>query len=260
MHLVLFKIPIFGGVTIHTYGVLAALGFLLGMRWVQYDAKRRGEDPQLAVDLVFWVIVAAIVGSRLVYVFDYELERLWSDPLSLFKIWEGGLTFHGGLIGALIVSLWYARRHRTSFWIFGDLFAPGIALGHAIGRLGCLMSGCCYGRAAPDGAWFGITFPPDVHAPAAIPLYPTQLMESAGNLLIFVVLALWGRRQRFRGQIFLLYLILYGALRFAVEFYRGEGTRTFFFMQSISNAQVLGLLAIVASGLVYLYRSRKENA
>ena len=111
MYPVLFKIPLFGGITIYSYGVMVALAFIAGMIWVSRESRRLGQDPAKAVDLVFYVILSAIVGSRILEIIVSEWDRFLENPLMIFKIWEGGLVFYGGLIAAILVSIWYIRRH-----------------------------------------------------------------------------------------------------------------------------------------------------
>ena len=146
MHPILFEIPLFGGITIYTYGVLTALGFLSGMMWVNYEAKRVGANADRALDLVFYIIVASILGARATYVLVSDSSQFFSDPLSFFRIWEGGLVYYGGFIGALAMTIWYTHRHHMSFLLYADILATALPLGHAIGRLGCIMAGCCFWR------------------------------------------------------------------------------------------------------------------
>lgn len=261
MHPVLFVIPIFGGLPIHTYGVLVALGFLLGMWWVNHDAKRIGIDPAKATDLVFFIIIAAIIGSRLMYMLLTDRQRFFSDPLSLLRIWEGGLTFYGGVIASVAMAMWYTRRHRAPFWRYADLFAPGIALGHAVGRLGCLAVGCCHGRVADGPHWWTLTFPqnPQSFAPPAVPLYPTQLIEAVGELSIFLILLLMRRRIHLPGRLFTCYLFGYGLVRFFTEPMRSDQSRDFLFGHLWSMSQLVSVIAIVGAPVIWCTRRREPH-
>lgn len=256
MHPVLFKIP-FIGLTIYTYGALVAAAFLAGIFYIAREAKRVGEDPATAVDLVFWLIVAAIFSSRIYYVLTAEPETIARDPLTLFKIWRGGLVFQGGVIGALIVGVFWVVRRKLSVWKYMDIFAPAIPLGHFIGRIGCFMSGCCHGREAPVGSWYSVTFPANANsfAPAGIPLYPTQLMEAFGELLIFLLLFFFRKHKRFDGQLMALYMLVYPFLRIFVEFYRGSDTKSFVF-GSFSVAQLVSVLMFVFGAFIWFRRKR----
>lgn len=257
MYPVLFTIPILGGLKLHAYGLLVALGFLAGLFWVGREARRLGEPANKLMDLSFYIILAAIVGSRLFYVFS-EGQEFWNHPLDFFKIWEGGLVFYGGLIGAVLVSVWFLRKHRLNFWKVADIFMPGVALGHAIGRVGCFAAGCCYGKAAPEGLNWAVTFPenPDNLAPAGIPLYPTQLMEAGGELVIFLILVLFRKKKKFDGQVLLLYLILYSILRGLLEIFRGDLARGFVYDHTLSVAQLISGLMVLASVILWVLRSR----
>lgn len=261
MYPVLFKIPLFGGITIYSYGVMVALGFVAGMWWVVTESKRVGQNPGRAMDLVFYVILAAILGSRILHVAVSERERFLQEPLMFFKIWEGGLVFYGGLIAAVLVSIWYLRRHRLNTLIYCDIFAPGIALGHALGRIGCFLAGCCYGRALDATHWFCVTFPLDRHsfAPGGVPLYPTQLMESAGEFINFGILALLSRRKRFDGQLIATYLMLYALLRGFVEYFRGDAVRGFIIEPWLSTSQFISIIMFALGAALYVWQSKKSR-
>jgi phosphatidylglycerol:prolipoprotein diacylglycerol transferase len=263
MYPILFKIPLFGGVPVYTYGMMVALAFVVGIVWVNYESKRLGQDAGKATDLVFYIILSAIIGSRIVYIITTERERFLENPLMFFKIWEGGLVFYGGLIAAAAVGIWFVRRHKLPILLYCDIFAPAIALGHSIGRLGCLMAGCCYGKQVAAGAWYAITFPLREHtfAPVGIPLYPTQIMESAAEFLIFLVLFFLRKRKKFTGQLIATYLILYGVFRFGIEFIRGDMDRGFVIPDILSVSQAVSIVMIAIG--IFLYarylRGAKEG-
>lgn len=266
MHPVFFNIPLFGlfgreSVPIFSYGVLVALGFLFGTWYVQREAKREGEDPAKALDLVFYIIIAAILGSRLLYVLVAERALFFHNPLHLFKIWQGGLVFYGGLIASLVTGFCYLKWHRLPILKFFDFFVPAVALGHAIGRLGCFMSGCCYGRPLLHDAWYAVIFPANVNslAPAGIPLYPTQLMESAAEFLLFLALNWKLKHKAFEGQIVSLYLICYAVIRFSLELVRGDVERGFLFGGDLSTSQFIALILFVTGVGLYFYQSRQQK-
>jgi phosphatidylglycerol---prolipoprotein diacylglyceryl transferase len=254
MYPVLFKIPLFGGITIYSYGLMVAVAFIAALVWVSCESRRVGQDPARTTDLAFYVILSAIVGSRILHVLVSEWDRFLSNPLMIVKIWEGGLVFYGGLIAALLVSAWYIRRHRMPVWITCDIFAPAIALGHAIGRVGCFLAGCCYGREVGSAAWYAITFPANVHsfAPQGMPLFPTQLMEASGEFVIFVVLFALRYVKRFDGQILATYLMLYAVLRSAVEVFRGDIERGFIIEPWLSTSQFISIFVFAAGLALYL--------
>lgn len=258
MYPVLFDIPFIEGLRINTYGVMVALGFLAAMWWMQREARRLGEDPNLAADLVFYCIIGGLVGGRITHTIVAAREQFMADPLSFFRVWEGGLVFYGGVISALLVAIIFARKYRLSFLRIADMSTPAIVLGHAFGRIGCLFAGCCFGRPAPSDAWYAITFPADPmgFAPAGIALYPTQLMEAA-VLFGFFGLFVWLRKKLRRdGQLFALYLALYAGARFSIELFRGDVERGSWFGTALSTSQGIGLLMLGYAGVIW-YVSRR---
>jgi len=251
MHPILFQ---YGRLTIYTYGLLIATGFLAGLWLVGKEAKRRGFDPKQFQDLGFLVLVGALVGSRLFYVL-IEWRHFAEHPLQVFEIWKGGLVFYGGFVCAALAALWYVRRHRLPLWTTCDVVAPAISLGQTFGRLGCLFAGCCYG-AHCDLPW-AVTFTdPRGLAPLNIALHPTQLYSAIANFAIFCVLYFVARpRQRFEGQIFGLYLTLYPAVRFAIEFFRDDPRGS---LGPLSTSQALGI-PLFLFGLWILFRGRRTT-
>ena len=242
MHPVLVR---FGPLTIHTYGVLVAAGFLLGLALAVKQAKKEGIPQERIIDIGFYVLLAAIVGSRLFFV-AVNAGHYLKHPLDIFKIWEGGLVFYGGLILALPAALWYIRKHHLDGWRITDIFAPSIAIGHAVGRIGCFAAGCCHGRLC-ELPWAVTFHDPESLATTGIPLHPTQLYESAGEFLNFLILITLRRYQSFKGQLFWTYIFLYSVLRFVVEFFRGDEARGYLF-GGISVSQgisvIMGIIAI----------------
>ncbi|MFH1830116.1 MAG: prolipoprotein diacylglyceryl transferase [Pseudomonadota bacterium] len=254
MYPVLFKIPLFGGITIYSYGVMVALAFLAGILWITRESRRCGLDSARTVDLGFYVIVAAIVGSRILHVAVSERDRFIANPLMFFKIWEGGLVFYGGFIAAVATAIWYIKRHRMPVLLTCDVFAPGIALGHAIGRIGCFLAGCCYGRVVDGHAWYSVIFPLHAHsfAPQGLPLYPTQLMEVGGELINFSVLFVLRYFKRFDGQIFATYLMIYALVRSIGEYYRGDVERGFIIEPWLSTSAFISIFMFVVGMALYL--------
>ena len=217
MHPILLKI---GDITLHTYGFFVAMGFLAGILLANSEAKRLGVDHEKVMDLCFYVLIAAIVGSRLFYVvINHEL--FLSNPLDVFKIWNGGLVFYGGFIAALFTALIYLKMHKMPVWTTADIAAPSLAIGHFLGRLGCFSAGCCFGREC-DLPW-AVTFThPETLAPIGMPIHPTQLYSSISNLIIFFFLWFFRKRTKFHGQLFWIYVLLYGIARSFIEIFRGD--------------------------------------
>lgn len=251
----LFKI---GPFTIHTYGVFVTAGFLLGLGFAVRQAKKEGVPPNKIVDLSFYILLSALIGSRLFYIMinaNYYLK----NPLDIFRVWEGGLVFYGGLLLTVPTVLWYVKRNALSLWVTADLFAPSLAIGHAIGRIGCFYAGCCYGKPAEGLPW-AVTFTdPQTLALVGIPLHPTQLYESLGELTIFFALIALRRHKSFNGQLFVIYVILYSVLRFIVEFFRGDVARGFI-TQQLSFSQGVSVLIFLTAvaGFIVLRRGRRS--
>jgi len=257
MHPVLIRI---GPLTLHTYGLAIASAFLAGMALAVRQAKKEGEEPQKIFDLIFYLMVAAIVGARLLFVILNYREYI-HNPLQALKIWEGGLVYYGGLLAALGVGVWLIRRYNLSLGKTADILAPSVALGQAIGRIGCFMAGCCYGK--PTHVAWAVTFTDAFClAPTGIPLHPTQLYASAMALIIFGLLLLIRRRRTFLGQVFLSYVVLYAIGRFILEFFRGD-KRGFVHIWGwlLSTSQVISLGAfIVAIALLAVLMRRQISA
>lgn len=239
-----------GSFTIYWYGIFAALGFMLAFWTASRRAPREGIPSERIADLAPWLIGGAIVGARALFVISYWKEEFAGKPISeIFMLRRSGLVYYGGLIGACLATILYARVRRLKLWKLADIIAPSIALGHAIGRVGCLMTGCCYGRAT---SWpWGIRFPAD-HATHGTAVHPTQIYESILNFLLFAALAWLFRRKKFDGQIFGLYLVGYALLRMLVEMFRGDYP-VYYLGGLVTPAQLVSV-AILAAGTILLWR------
>jgi len=220
-----WTVPHFGTVTVYTYGVLLAAAYLLGLQLALKRAKARHLDSTRVMDLGIYIIISALVGAKLLLlVTDFQTFR--SNPAELLNLVREGGVFYGGLIVAVTVALLYIKRVGLPLWTTCDVFAPGIALGHVIGRFGCFFAGCCFGK--PTNVPWAITFTDpfaaaNVGTPLNVPLHPTQLYEAGAELLILIFLLTtekWGRK--FAGRTFWLYMLLYSVSRFVIEFYRGD--------------------------------------
>jgi phosphatidylglycerol:prolipoprotein diacylglycerol transferase len=245
-----------GPITVYTYGVLLAAAYLFGLQLARVRAKQRGLDANRVLDLGIYIIISALVGAKLLLLIT-DFKSFTADPRELLTLARSGGVFYGGLIVAVIVALWYIRRVGLPLWTTCDVFAPGIALGHVVGRFGCLFAGCCYGK--PTTRPWGITFTDpfaaaNVGTPLGVALHPTQLYEAGAELLILIILLVTERKGRpFPGRTFWLYMLLYAISRFIIEFYRGDDRGTVgMFSTSQFISIVLAPLAIVM--LVYLSR------
>ena len=250
MHNIAFEI---GGFTVYWYGIFAALGFLGGFWSAARRAPKEGLAPEIIMDLAPWLIGGAIVGARTWYVATYWQEEFASKPIwEVFMLRRSGLVFYGGLIGATLATLVYVRIKRLPVWKVGDIFAPSIALGHAIGRIGCLMTGCCYGRAC-DLPW-AIHFPVD-HWTKGAGVHPTQIYESLLNFMLFSFLIWLGQRKKFDGQIFAVYLIAYALLRALVEMFRGD-YGTYYLGGLVTPAHLMSVLVLIVGVFLFWKLSR----
>lgn len=266
MHPILFEIPriefgnwTLGPIPIRMYGLMIGIGFLLAIYFSSRRARKEGVDPDRILDMGVYLLLAAIVGSRILYVLT-NLPEFSAHPLEAFAIWKGGLVFYGGLLAAVPVGLWYVRKHKLPVWKSADIMGPYIALGHAFGRLGCFFAGCCYG--GPCSGPFCITFnDPHSLAPLGAPLFPTQLIESGGEFLIFGALILLRPYKKFDGQLFWFYPLFYSVLRFSLEFFRGDAERGLYFGGIVSTSQIIAVLMFVASlGMLWrLGKTRKTR-
>ncbi len=247
-----------GPFTIYSYGVLLAASYLLGLRLAMWRAKKWGLDANRVLDLGIYIIIAALVGAKLLLlIVDFDQ---FSRPEELLTLARSGGVFYGGLLLAVGVAFWYIAKHRLPFWTTCDVFAPGIALGHVTGRLGCLAAGCCYGRQT-DVPWAIIFTDPlaqaNVGTPLGIPLHPTQIYEAGAALLILGLLLATERRGRpFPGRTFWSYIFLYAISRYVIEIYRGDPRGTVFDVFSTSQFISVVLAPLSLAMLFWLSRSR----
>jgi phosphatidylglycerol:prolipoprotein diacylglycerol transferase len=247
-----------GPFTIYSYGVLLAASYLLGLRLAMWRAKKWGLDANRVLDLGIYIIIAALVGAKLLLlIVDFDQ---FSRPEELLTLARSGGVFYGGLLLAVGVAFWYIHRHRMPFWTTCDIFAPGIALGHVTGRMGCLAAGCCYGRQT-DLPW-GIVFTnplaqANVGTPLGIPLHPTQIYEAGAALVILLLLLATERRGRpFPGRTFWSYMFLYAVSRYVIEMYRGDPRGTVFGIFSTSQFISVVLAPLSLAMLFWLSRTR----
>jgi phosphatidylglycerol:prolipoprotein diacylglycerol transferase len=256
MHPILFEI---GSFPVYTYGLLLAAAYLLGLQFALVRARSRGLDPNRVMDLGIWIIVSALLGAKLLLLI-VEFDQFRSNPGEMLNLVRSGGVFYGGLIAAVVVALWYLRRHRMPVWTVTDVFAPGIALGHVIGRLGCLFAGCCFGR--PTDVPWAITFSSEFAArnagtPLGIPLHPTQLYEAGAELLILGFLLVTERTGRpFPGRTFWSYTLLYAISRFIIEFYRNDLRGT---VGDFSTSQFVSVLLVPLSVIMLFLLSRRTG-
>ncbi|MDD5746530.1 MAG: prolipoprotein diacylglyceryl transferase [Candidatus Omnitrophica bacterium] len=204
----------FGWFCLYSYGLMVALGILIASWLLQRAAIRQGLSAETVLDVIFWVVLCGLAGGRLLYVL-LNIESYRSVPWEIIKLYKGGLVFQGSFIAGLAAAVAFIKKNRLPLLKTLDLFAVYLPLAHAFGRVGCFLNGCCFGR--PTHLPWGVMFPDFL-----VPVHPTQLYSAFFLVLIFAVLRTGERAKRFDGQMLFSYLMLYGAMRFVMEFFRGD--------------------------------------
>lgn len=214
MHPVLFD---FGGFQIYSFGAMVALAFLAGLALIIRRARTVGDDESLYLEGMTWFIIAGIVGARLFYFIWYP-DRFLADPLgTLFS--QGGLVWYGGMVGVSLAVILFARLKKLQLWRAADVIIPGAALGLAIGRIGCLLAGCCYG--GPTTLPWAIHYP-HTHETQGLAVHPTPVYESLLLLIVTAVLLKIDKNKSFDGLTTWMFFIIYGVVRFILEYFRGD--------------------------------------
>lgn len=254
----------FGSFTLHTYGLLVAAGFLIGIAVAQRFARRFGLDADRVFNLAVYLALGAIVGAKLFLVIqDWRFYVQAPRELFSMEFLQSAGIFYGGLIVALLVLTLYVRHFHLRWLAVGDAVAPGVAVGHAIGRLGCFSAGCCWGK--PTSLPWGVTFTnPYAHqtvgVPLGIPLQPTQLYESIAEFIIFAVLWRIGKKRGFEGQLTAVYLLAYGIVRFLVDFLRYYEPQAMLFHGLMTDAQLTSLCMIALAVVIFVRHARRSVA
>ncbi len=247
-----------GPLSVHWYGIAYLVSFIGVWRFAVWQTKRSWSPVKASQveDLIFYGALGVVVGGRLGYVFFYQFSRFLEEPLWLFKVWEGGMAFHGGLLGVIAALAIFAHRNQIRFLDLGDFIAPLAPIGLFLGRIANFVGGELWGRST-DG-WWGMVFPRD---PAGLPRHPSQLYEAfLEGLVIFVVLMWLARKQRAAGFLSGLFLVMYGCFRFLVEFAREPDAH----LQDLlfgwmTRGQTLCLPMILVGGLLILFAYRKKK-
>ena len=249
-----------GPLAIRSYGVMLAIAFWVGIELSMRLARKRGVDSTGILDLGIVVLISSVVGSRLLYVVTH-LSEYQNDPMGVFKVWEGGLTFYGGLVLAVIFGIAHLKRSGAPVLAATDVVAPQIALGIAIARIGCFLNGCCFGREA-DLPW-ACEFPPDSQAGwvlAGKRLHPTQIYSSIANFVIFLLLWRLAHSRLRAGTVFYSFLVIYGVWRLVIDFFRYYEPAMY---GSIGGATVtwnqLLSVGLIVVGAVLLFRLRRSG-
>lgn len=249
MHPILLEI---GPITLRSYGLFLALGFLGGIALMTLLNRKEGRSDDLAMDMSVWIMAGGIIGARLMYV-AVQPESFLDNWLEIFMVWQGGLVYYGGLFGATLAGIWYLRRRKQPVWTVADCVAPGIAVGQAFGRIGCFFNGCCYGRVSHE---HGVVFPVLMDN---LPRFPTQLYETVLVSLLAVFLWRFKGKRSYKGQVFVLYLGIYGVFRFMLEFLRGDAERGELISQVLSPAQWTSIASVAIALWLHWSLSEKNN-
>lgn len=270
-----------GTVSIHSFGVFVALGFAAGIWWSVREGGRIGLPRERVLDLTFWLLVSGVIGARLLFVAinwqDFfvhtaaQIEEhgnatgILRGLLEAAAVWKGGIVWYGGLLAAFAVGVWYMRRTNLPVWKTSDAVAPGVMLGLAFGRIGCLAAGDDYGkvvesawetvRTGGNAPWWTLTFTdPQSLVPQemlGMPLYPAQILMSLNALLIFAVLVWLRRVKTFEGQVTWSMMLLYSVGRFFVEYSRGDAGRGFVVDPWLSTSQFISVLTFALAAVMY---------
>jgi phosphatidylglycerol---prolipoprotein diacylglyceryl transferase len=254
-----------GSFPVNTYGVLLAAAFLAALLVSARLAKRDGLPQERVYDLGLWMLLAALIGSKVLMLWTEPIYR--ENPLQLISLdfLRSGGVFYGGLIAAIVAGYLLVRRYGLPWWKTADAFAPGIALGQAIGRQGCFAAGCCWGK--PTNLPWGVQFTEAGHEVTGVPLdvhlHPTQLYESFASLAIFFFLMWLHRRKKFSGQVILFYGVLYAITRFSIEFFRDDPRGDILGLTSLtglSTSQMISLLIGAISVIILIVRWRRASS
>lgn len=249
MHNTIFTI---GPLTIHGYGLMIGIGVLFGI-WVgTLRAKKYGANPDYVMNIALWALLWGFFGAKLLFIL-VNLQEFTHNPWLVFS--SEGFVVYGGIIAGILSSVLYCRKKKIDFLFYFDILIPSVSLTQGFGRIGCLLAGCCYG--CPTDAWYGIVFPTGSIAPAGIRLFPSQIVSSAGDFLIAIILIVFYKRLKFRGDCGALYLLLYGIGRFVIEYFRSDCRGT---VGPFSTSQFISLLMILGSLISFWFNRRNGVA
>lgn len=239
----------FFGLEIHSYGLMLAIAFLVGIYGAGKSVRRFNVNFDIMIDLGIWALIGAVLGARIAYVIT-EYPYFLDAPVEIFKINSGGLAFHGGLFGGFLAGYWFTKIKKLDTWKIADVIAPFLALGYTIVRIGCFFNGCCYGKVS------SLPWAMQCSAHDSILRHPTQLYSMIGSFGLFIILTGMRNHKRFSGFLFLLYIGMYSVMRFIVEIFR-EGPMIY---PWLSLAQlVCVILGVFAFGLIWILEARHQK-
>ena len=243
------------GLPIKTYGFCMALGFLAAWQVLSWLCRRTGRAADPLSNLLMLMLFSGIIGARLEYVREFWEREFASNPLSIFKIWQGGLVFYGGLLGAIagaFITAHYLKRDIREYY---PALVPGIAIMAGFGRIGCFLTGCCYG--AETSSPIHVVYPEGGIVPGGIPLVPVQLYEAAFDFILVIVLVILSAKSKgIRPHLLNLYCLLYAVFRFILEFWRADSIRGA--LGPFSTSQWISLFLIVCVSVKEVLNTRRK--
>lgn len=243
-----------GPVTIYGYGLMVAIAIIAAYVLSEYRAKKKGLDYEHIFTLAIWCLIGGTLGSKLLY-----FITIWKDIMknpAIILDFQNGFVVYGGIIGGIIGGFFYCRYKKWNFWEYFDLVMPQMALAQGIGRIGCFLAGCCYGKKTESS--IGIVFHDSAYAPNEVKLVPTQLLSAAFDIGLFAVLLFIDKKKKAHGQVAGAYLVLYSIGRFIIEFFRGDLERGS--VGALSTAQFIAIFLCAAGVVIFLWAGKRKNA
>ncbi len=240
-----------GSFTIHGYGLMTAIGIITAYFLMEYRAKKKGLDADRVFWLLIWCLIFGYLGSKLLY-FITIMPSIIEDPSVILSSLSGGWVIYGGLIGGMLGGYLYCRYKKLDAWAYFDLGFVSVIIAQAFGRIGCLLAGCCYG--IETDASYGIIFTESQFAPNNVSLFPTQILMSVGDFALFAILLIYDRVKKREGLVTGLYLMLYSAGRFAIEFVRGDVARGS--VGPLSTSQFIAIFIFIIGAVIFISRRK----
>ncbi|MBQ7557333.1 MAG: prolipoprotein diacylglyceryl transferase [Lachnospiraceae bacterium] len=240
-----------GPFTVHGYGLMIALGMIAALFLADHRAGKKGLNGDYVWQLSLLIMLFGWLGGKIMFCI-VEWQSVFADPG--FIISSNGFVVYGGIITGVLTAFLYCRFRKVSFREYADLIIPEVSLAQGIGRIGCFLAGCCYGR--ETSAWYGVVFHNSPFAPAGVRVIPTQLISAAGNLLFFAILLYFSAKTRIKGHVLALYLMLYSFGRFLLEFLRGDPRGN---VGPLSTSQFVAIFIFIAGAVLWVLFSRMAD-